>query len=431
MKKIILKFISSIIQGVGISIGVGICILTIILLLGIDLSSYIPTHRLHSLFNDNNKVSTNVNTLLYKPKPKLENVLLKHINANFQITVPISYTQYFVTSSEEFYKTLKIINASSGNAAITFDDGIYHLTRKVLILKPNIMFLSKSMDPSKVILKGNGMAKGNDTLIEVYAAGFVLDGITLKESGNHLIHIKAEKNASFPIIRNCILQDSYQQLLKVSYDKRNNPNNYAHSGLIEHCLFEYTAKIGPNYYIGGIDAHGIKNWIIRKNIFKNIASPEKSIAEYAIHLWNNTENNIVDSNVIIDSDRGIGFGMSINMNKNKNKNIKFSNYGGVIRNNVIYHSDNNHPFADTGIAIENSPKTIIEDNFIFLEHNYSRAIEYRFISTQQVLIKNNQTNKNISSRNGGQAKLINNNENLDKVDFIIRMNQLISNMSLK
>jgi len=432
IKHIILKFLLSILQGVGMAIGGGLTFFIVALVLGINVLEHIPANRLTSflnVFEDSATLKIDLST--YKVHKKEVNPLLEHISGNSQISVPESYKQYVVANIKEFYQALSAINKHNGHAAITFEDGIYHFTKTILIKKPNIMFLSRFQDPKRVILKGNGMkpTRRAESLIEVHASGFVLDGITLQDSPNHLIQIKAEKSASFPIIRNCIIQNAYEQLIKVSYDKTSHPDNYSDSGLIEQCIFQYTADIGPNYYIGGIDAHGIRNWIIRNNLFKNIASPSKHIAEHAIHLWNNTENNIVENNVIINSDRGIGFGMW-QKTKGDHINIKFSNYGGVIRNNIIYHADNNHPFADTGIVIENSPKTVIEGNYIYLEHNYSRAIEYRFSQTREVKILNNHTNKFISSRNGGSATLTDNNEDLDKVDFIIKMNEVMSKIHL-
>ena len=89
----------------------------------------------------------------------------------------------------------------------------------------------------------------------------------------------------------------------------------------------------------------------------------------------------------------------------------FSHRGGVIRNNLILHNNNNDLFADTGIILEDSADTLIENNRIWLGHNYPNAIEYRYSSTQNVIIQNNITNKAIVSRNGGKATLSNNKTN--------------------
>ena len=129
----------------------------------------------------------------------------------------------------------------------------------------------------------------------------------------------------------------------------------------------------------------------------------------------------VENNIIIDSDRAIGFGMRKRVKGDENKYIKFSNFGGIIRNNFIYHSDNQDPFGDTGIVLEDSPNTLVENNYIFMEHSYRRAIEYRFTPTQDVVIKNNHVNRLISSRNGGRADLVDNSEELSKTDFLVEI----------
>lgn len=349
-----------------------------------------------------------------------------HMNLSklVQTPVPTGYSIHYVNSSAELWDALNVVKIKSGNGAIILSDGVYDLNNTIYVTVPNLMLLSKSSNPRSVILKGNGMRKSENVnnLIRVSASGFVLDGITLKEAGNHLIQIAAEENADTPVIRNCILQDSFEMLLKVSY-KKNTPEKLSDTGLIEYCIFEYTQGIGPNYYIGGIDAHGIRNWTIRNNIFKDISSPDENISEYAIHVWSNASNNLIQGNVIIDSDRAIGFGMM-------EDNVRYSNYGGLIKDNIIYHSDNTDKFSDTGISLENSPKTLVEGNLIFLEHDYPRAIEYRFPTTSNVVIKNNKTNKSIASRDGGQAELMNNSEGENRIDFLIKLNARLVELNL-
>jgi hypothetical protein len=131
------------------------------------------------------------------------------------------------------------------------------------------------------------------------------------------------------------------------------------------------------------------------------------VAEFAVHFWNSSANNIVERNAIIDCDRGIGFGLD-----------GLGNEGGVIRNNMIYHSANSHRFADTGIALIESPDTEVYNNTVFLEHAVPRAIEYRFVATRNVVIANNLTNKPIRGRNGATGRLIENRTNALRSYFV-------------
>ncbi len=322
-----------------------------------------------------------------------------------QIAVPSHYKIYPVNTVKQVYLALSKIHQQGGYAAILFADGTYHLKHTLNISAPHTMLLSQSANPAKVILSGNGMkpTNGVDNLIRVSGSHFVIDGLTLEQAGNHLIQIAGENGAKRPIIRNSILRDGYEQLVKVTYSRKNS-DKFSNDGLVENCLFRYTDEVGPNYYIGGIDAHGIKNWLIRDNIFESIASPSNRIAEHAIHLWNDTADNTVQDNWIINSDRGIGFGMR---QKKKGYN-SYSNFSGVIKGNIIYHGDNEHLSADTGIILEDSADTLVENNIILLKHNYPNAIEFRFPETKDVLIRNNVTNRKIRNRNGAQGVLINN-----------------------
>ena len=333
-----------------------------------------------------------------------------------QISIPAYYKTYMVSNSEQVYQAINSIKNEQGYSAVIFNEGVYHLKRTLNITTPNVMLLSKSADPANTILRGNGMkaTKGVDNLLRIAAPNFILDGLTLEQSGNHLIQIAGESDARKPVIRNAILQDSYEQLIKVTYSRKH-LDKFSNEGLIENCLFRYTQGIGPNYYIGGIDAHGIRNWVIQDNIFENIASPSRYIAEHAIHLWNDTFNNIVKRNLIINSDRGIGLGMRMS----QPNYIYHSNFGGLIQENIIYHSDNKNKFSDVGIILEDSPNTLVERNIIFFEHNYPYAIEYRFDESTNIVIKNNNSNKGIRQRDGAQALSKDNKVSvLNKADLI-------------
>ncbi len=312
-----------------------------------------------------------------------------------------------ISSAADLISQVKDIN-HKGTEHVTFllKDGIYNLNQTLVIKNDYMTFTSLSGIPGNVVIQGSELKNtGIKNIFRVSGKHFTIDGITLQNSKYHLIQIAGESDADFPVIRNSIFQDAYQQLFKVSYDLKNKPENSSDYGLIENNIFRYTDGIGPNYYIGGIDIHAGNGWIIRNNKFKDIASPKRYIAEHAIHIWNNASNNLVENNIIEDCDRGIGFGM---LQKSTTENLVYSNFGGIIRNNTIIHSDNDDPFADTGIILEDSALTLVENNKIWLGHNYISAIEYRYPSTGGVIIRNNITNKNITSHDGGSGETYDN-----------------------
>ena len=311
-----------------------------------------------------------------------------------------------VNNTQQLYTALEQAN-KSGNTSIILADGKYKANKTLFIKSDHISLYSASGNRNSVVITGTGMKRtgGVNNLIHVSAKHFTLDGITLQQTGNHLIQIAGEQDADFPTLRNCVLRDAYEQLLKVSYNSKTKVAS--DNGLIENCEFSYSAGIGPQYYIGGIDVHGGHNWVVRNNHFQDIASPESKVAEHAIHFWNNTKNILVENNTIINCDRGIGFGMK-----------NHPNSGGIIQNNLILHSANDHPNADVGIILEESPNTKILNNKIYMAHSYFNAIEYRFPATLNTEIRGNLTNKSIRKRDDASAVLPNNSRSKMLSDFL-------------
>ncbi len=308
------------------------------------------------------------------------------ISQQYQYTVKVD-------TEQGLYKAVKQAN-QRGNTLILIAEGIYQLSSTLNITGNHVALKSASGDPTTTILRGAGMvpSKRVKNLIRVTGQHFTFSGLTAESAPHHIIQIVGEANADYAVIEHCVLQNAYEQLLKVSH-RANSPTAADH-GIIRHCTFGYTEGIGPQYYIGGVDLHLGQHWLIDSNQFFGIASPADRVAEHAIHLWNNSGHNQVVDNVIINSDRGIGFGMGGR-----------GNQGGLISGNIIYHADNNHPYADAGIILESSPDTTVKQNWVLQHHGYPNAIEYRFEATQGVLIAENGTNKKIRKRNSGSAEL--------------------------
>jgi len=299
-----------------------------------------------------------------------------------------------VSSAQQFKDAISQANNNGGNMTILIADGTYQvasLDSYPYLTANNVVIRSQSGNRDAVILTGGGM---RDVLPAtengIYAVGnnITIADLTIKEVGNHAIAVQGDNF----VAHNVKIQDAREQMLKGT-----GGGDGADNGKVQCCLFEYTAGIGPQFYIGGIDVHKGDDWVVNDNIFKNIASPSGSTAEHAVHFWRTGSNNIVERNVIINCDRGIGFGLGDDVNNGI--------IGGVIRNNMIYNNGN-FPFSDVGIALEHCPDTKVYNNTIYIA--YPRAIEYRWSATTNVDIANNLTNNSITSRDGAQAIVRNN-----------------------
>jgi hypothetical protein len=300
-----------------------------------------------------------------------------------------------VGTVSELRRAVATANASPENTTILLQDGTYSLDDTLYVNAPGITIAGNPGDRTRVVIQGDAMSDSArvKNLIRVSGSDFQVRDLTLQKSGWHLIQIAGERNADNTIVRNVIFQDAYQQMLKVTIDQRKYDIT-GDNGLVEDSLFEYTAGVGPQYYIGGIDVHGGKNWVVRNNLFRAIISPSQTVAEFAIHFWNRSADTIVERNTILNCDRAIGFGLDGRGNSR-----------GIIRNNMIYHKGNIGQFADVGIYLEQSPATQVYNNTIIMEHSYPHSIEYRSPETIDVLIVNNLTNRPISPRDGASGTL--------------------------
>ena len=396
----------------GFIYGLGFCLFStfFIALAGFG-SGYLSLHEI--------KVKLQSSGVIATPKAQEEDEIATQVYKVFDqpaLKIPTDYRKITVTNAQELRKAIPKED-ETGKVAIILQAGEYNITKTIYILTDNVMIMSESGDPYDVVIRGPGMLRrGGDIgmIFRVSANHFYLDGITLADVRNHLIQIAGESKASYTMVNNCILQDAYEQFIKVSYSK-NTPDNKSIGGQITNSVFQYTKGVAKNYYTGGIDAIGAVDWLVDGNIFRDIASPQSYISQHAVHFWTNSSGNIVSNNLFIDVDRAIGFGMRL---PNSSSVIEYSHLGGKIENNLIFHSDNGDPFADVGIIVEAATDAEVINNTIFMEHGYPRAIEYRFSDTQNILIKNNKTNKAIASRNGGTAQLIDNDESMSKYEFL-------------
>jgi hypothetical protein len=292
-----------------------------------------------------------------------------------------------VSNVAELYSAVSASNTSGGNTTILLQDGTYALSSQLWLEGANIIIRSVSGDRSSVVIRGQGMDGGVPHVFEVNASSVTIADMTLGEVANHAIQIHGENDRDNLFVHNVRIYDTGEQMIKGSVSGNGLASD---NGVVDCSLFEYTAGIGPQYYIGGIDVHRGSNWIVRDNEFRHIKSPENGLAEHAIHFWSNASGTLVERNKIVDCDRGIGFGLGGS-----------GHVGGIIRNNMVYVT------RDVGIGLESSPGTRVYNNTVYTE-SYSNSIEYRFAATSGVSLVNNLTNQAIASRDGGSGTVQNN-----------------------
>lgn len=302
-------------------------------------------------------------------------------------------TKQVVVSTVAQLKDAIVQANTEGNLTILLKNGTYTLDAFLWLRGNNVTIRSESGNRDDVIIRGAGMNGGVSHVLQIEGDNALVANLTVGWVANHPIQIHGELDADNTVIHNVRFADGREQLLKVSYNA-DEMNVRSDNGVVECSLFEYTAGIGPQYYIGGVDAHNAKNWIVRDNVFKNIRSPEEELAEHAVHFWSSSEGTIVERNIIINADRGIGFGLGDR-----------GHVGGIIRNNMIYHDVTR---GDVGIVLENANGTKVLNNTIFFDNDYKNAIEYRFVGSGNVEIKNNLTNKVIAARDGATGVVLGN-----------------------
>ncbi len=356
--------------------------------------------------------------LLYQTIAFSQNTVTDVLNNTVDPCTLTVGTVVTVSNAVELRTAIDQANSGGGNMTILLQDGTYQIASTTwypYITASNLVFRSVSGNRNGVIICGSGMhdvSPGTENGFYIVGNNVTIADLTVRDVGNHAI--AADGTSSNVFIYNVRFQDTYEQMFKGT-----NSGNGSQNGKIQCCLFEYTAGIGPQYYIGGIDIHKGSDWIVQDNVFIDIKSPTGVLAEHAIHFWNNSSDNLVERNLIINCDRGIGFGLGSS-----------GNTGGSIRNNMIYNNGSG-PNTDVGIGIETSPGTTIYNNTVYIT-GYPNAIEYRFAATSDVEIVNNLTNANIQPRDGATATLGTNATNAQSSWFVditsgnLRLNQNVA-----
>ncbi len=365
-----------------------------------------------STTNQNNNTNTNINT------NNIDYINYYTSNCSKNLASIISnYNKTSITVSSVSELEAALIKANSrldmnNRYEIVIKTWTYNLNNWLWTTWSKVIYRWETWKASDVILKWKWMNGSVTHWIWAVWTDIVVWDLSIWEVKNHAIQVMWEKNSDNLLVHNVEIYNTWEQMIKWSFDASNLA--WSDNWIIECSKFYYTSNNWPQYYIGWIDVHNWKNWIVRNNTFRNIRSPESNLAEHAIHFWSNSENTLVENNIIVNCDRWIWFWLG-------DRGHKY----WVIRNNFIYHDNSRW---DVWIWLENSEWTKVYNNTIYQKHDYANAIEYRFSNSKNIEIVNNLTNKNITSRDYWSATLSNNItnvtnsifNNIDNLDFSLK-----------
>ncbi len=232
---------------------------------------------------------------------------------------------------------------------ILLADGHYAMPRYFELHTDGVTLRSASGRRDKVILDGSQSRHGE--LVGVTrCSGVTIADLTIQNVKWNGFKINSNLNATRVTIHNCVIHNIWERGIKGPAVGKEDRDTFRPTDCrIEHCLFyndrpkrmedDPQDRYGGDY-VGGIDIMFAKGWVIRDNVFWNIHGRNRG-ARGAIFIWNESEDCVVERNVIVDCDTGICLG-----NSYKGPETPVHCTRCVVRNNFVTRCPESNILAD-------------------------------------------------------------------------------------
>src|SRR5256712_6031412 len=256
----------------------------------------------------------------------------------------------------------------TSNTTIVLAPGTYDLSSTLRIngTFTNVGIRGGTNNRDDVVLKGPGMnnAAYLDVPYGIWTGGSVqgitIANLTIRDVYYHPIIL--DGGTESPRIYNVHLVDAGQQFIKANPDGL---GGGVDNGSVEYSVIENTTT-AREYNTNGVDVFTGANWVIRRNLFRNIVAPAGQLAGPAVLMWSGSSNTLTEGNVFVNCARGVSDGLVDAV-------TRVDHTGGIIRNNFFYRSSGQP--GDVAIHVADSPNTKVLNNTIFLSGTYSTPIE--------------------------------------------------------
>ncbi|MHC4463391.1 MAG: GDSL-type esterase/lipase family protein [Planctomycetota bacterium] len=240
-----------------------------------------------------------------------------------------------VSNVQELIKALEQVKPGG---TILLADGHYMMPHYVELKTDNVSLRGASGHRERVII--DGAKSRNRELIGITGcSGVTIADLTIQNTRYNGFKINSETNVQRLTIYNCIIHNIWQRGVKVvKVPKKNREAIRPKRCRVQYCLFyndrpkrlsDDPRDIAGGNYIGGIDVMYAKEWVISNNVFVGIQGRTRE-ARGAIFIWFDSQDCVIERNIIIDCDAGICLG-----NPHRANGIHTHCLRCVVRNNFI------------------------------------------------------------------------------------------------
>jgi lysophospholipase L1-like esterase len=222
------------------------------------------------------------------------------------LTIKVSNVQQLIRAFDEI----------APGGTILLADGHYMMPHYVEIKTDKVTLRGASGNPQRVIIDGANSRHGE--LIGLsQCSGVTIADLTIQNAQHNGFKISSQTNVQELTIYNCVIHNIWQRGVKsVKVPQENRELLRPKRCRVQYCLFyndrpkrlsDDPGDIANGNYIGGIDIMCAADWVISDNIFVGIQGRTRE-ARGAIFIWHESQDCIIERNIIIDCDAGICLG---------------------------------------------------------------------------------------------------------------------------
>jgi len=301
---------------------------------------------------------------------------------------------------------IKALDEIQPGGTILLADGHYMMPHYVEITTDKVTLRGASGNPERVIIDGANSRHGE--LIGLSrCSGVTIADLTIQNAQHNGFKINSQTNVQELTIYNCVIHNIWQRGVKsVKVPKENRELLRPKRCRVQYCLFyndrpkrlaDDPGDIARGNYIGGIDIMYATDWVISDNIFVNIQGATRE-ARGAIFIWHESQDCVIERNIIIDCDAGICLGNSYRPNDvpyhclrciARNNFVARAPQGGIITDYTQHCKILSNTIYEPDSRLGRLIRLVHDNDGLVVANNLLSGPEVRNESASQVVFANN------------------------------------------